>query len=252
VWEHRDLVAVLSRHRIRVRYRQSVLGGLWAVLQPFAMMAVFTVVFSRLVAGTSDGVPYALFAYAGILPWTFFATALSTATTSLVTHGPLITKVYFPREILPLTYVIAASVDLLIGAAGLVLLLLWFDFGIGWGILSVLPVAGLVGLFAFACALVLSAVQVHLRDIGMALPVALQLWMFASPVLYPLSAVPEGWRWWYLLNPMAGLIDSFRRAAIGQPFDPGTIGLVGVAGLVLLPLTYVVFKQMEATLADVI
>lgn len=252
LWDHRDLIAVLSRHRIHVRYKQSILGGLWAVLQPLAMMAVFTVVFSRLVRVPSDGAPYALFAYAGILPWTFFSSAVSAGTVSLVSHGTLITKVYFPREILPLTYVVAAAIDLVIGATGLLLLVFWFNLSLGWPTLWIVPIVLVLGAFALACALVLAAVQVHVRDIGVALPVALQLWMFASPVLYPVSVVPEAWRPWFMLNPIAGLIDGFRRAVLGQPVDAQAVAVAALTTAIALPVTYMFFKRLEATVADAI
>src|SRR6185369_10478320 len=145
---YRDLLAVLSRHRINVRYKQSRLGGLWAILQPLAMMLVFTAVFARLVRVPSDGVPYALFAYAGILPWTFFSGAVSNGTTSLVSHAQLVTKVYFPREILPLSYVIAAVVDLLIGSIVLLGLLLFYRVPLTAGMLLVVPVVVLLSVFA--------------------------------------------------------------------------------------------------------
>jgi lipopolysaccharide transport system permease protein len=250
--EYADLLATLSRHRIDVRYRQSLLGGLWAVLQPLAMMLVFTVVFSRLVKVPSDGVPYAVFAYAGILPWTFFATAMSNGTTSLVSHASLVTKVYFPREILPLSYVAAAGIDLLIASTALVGLVLWFDVPAGWQVLVVAPIVVVLSAFALTCALVLSSIQVRFRDVGVALPVVLQLWMFASPVLYPLGVIPESWRPLYLLNPMVGLIDSFRRAVIGVPLDARALGLSVIVTFVLLPVAYVLFKHAEATVADVI
>jgi lipopolysaccharide transport system permease protein len=250
--EYGDLLVVLTRHRINVRYKQSVLGGAWAVLQPFAMMLVFTVVFSRLVRVPSDGVPYALFAYAGLLPWTFFATAVSNATGSLVGHGTLITKVSFPREILPLSYVITAIVDLLIGAAGLLAVALWFEVAIGWRLLAALPIVVVFSGFALACALLLSIVQVHFRDVGMALPVGLQLWLFGSPILYPLSVVPESWRSWYVLNPIVGFVDGFRRTIVGLPLDLAAIGVAALMTAIFLPAAYLVFKYLEATVADVV
>ncbi len=250
--DYTDLLATLSRHRIAVRYKQSVLGGLWAILQPLAMMLVFTVVFSRLVRVPSDGLPYAPFAYAGILPWTFFAAAVSSGTTSLVSHAQLVTKVYFPREILPISYVVAAAVDLAIGAAVLVGLLAYFHIRLTPHIVAVVPVVVVLALFALACALVLSAIQVRIRDVGVALPVALQLWMFASPVLYPLRVVPPSWRTAYVLNPMAGLIEGFRRAVLGLPADVHSLAIATAVTIVALPLAYLVFSHVEATLADVV
>ena len=249
-----DLLSTLSRHRINVRYKQSKLGALWAVLQPFTMMLVFTAVFARLVHVPSEGVPYALFAYAGLLPWTCFSGAVSTSTSSLVSHAQLVTKVFFPREILPLSYVIAAGVDLLIGSAVLVGLGIFYRVPITAELLFVIPIVVLLGAYALACGLVLSAVQVRFRDVGVALPIALQLLMFASPVLYPLRVVPAAWRAAYLLNPLAGLVDGFRRSVLGIPMggDWRPLVVAAVVTIVALPVTYVVFKHADVTVADVI
>jgi len=249
---YRDLLTVLSRHRINVRYKQSRLGGLWALLQPLAMMLVFTAVFARLVRVPSEGVPYALFAYVGILPWTFFSSAVSTGTGSLVTHAALVTKVFFPREILPLSYVVAAVVDLLIGSIVLVGLLIFYRVPLSAELLLVAPIVALLAIYALACGLVLSAIQVRLRDVGVALPIALQLLMFGSPVLYPLRVVPPAWRTLYLLNPLAGLIDGFRWSVLGRPLDLQALGIAAVVTIVALPAAYLVFKYADVTVADVI
>jgi lipopolysaccharide transport system permease protein len=249
---YRDLLTVLSRHRINVRYKQSRLGGLWALLQPLAMMLVFTAVFARLVRVPSEGVPYALFAYVGILPWTFFSSAVSNGTGSLVSHAALVTKVFFPREILPLSYVVAAVVDLLIGSIVLVGLLIFYRVPLSAELLLVFPIVVLLAIYALACGLVLSAIQVRLRDVGVALPIALQLLMFGSPVLYPLRVVPRAWRTLYLLNPLAGLIDGFRWSVLGRPLDLQALGIAAVVALVSLPAAYLVFKFADVTVADVI
>jgi len=250
--EYTDLLAVLSRHRVNVRYKQSKLGALWAVLQPLAMMLVFTAVFARLVHVPSEGVPYALFAYAGLLPWTFYATAVSNGTNSLVSHAQLITRVFFPREILPLTYVVASLVDLLIASIVLVGLLLFYRIPVTVEFLLVIPIIALLGAYAFACALVLCAIQVRARDVGVALPIALQLLMFASPVLYPMRIVPAASRSLYVLNPLAGLIDGFRRAVLGIPLDVRALGTAALITIALLPMAYATFKYADVTVADVI
>lgn len=249
---HGDLLRTLTAHRVSVRYKQSLLGPLWALVQPFALMLIFTVVFTRLVRMPSDGVPYGLFAYAGLLPWTFFATATTNGTTSLVSHAQLVTKVYFPREILPITYVIAALVDLAIALCGLVALAMWFNVPLTTHLVFVVPSLLVLSALATAAALLLSAWQVRFRDVGAALPLVLQLGLFASPVLYPLSAVPARWSAWYVLNPLAGAIDGFRRATVGVPPDLHALALSAVAALLLLPAAYVVFKHTEATVADVV
>lgn len=251
--EYRDLLRTLTAHRISVRYRQTVLGVIWAVLQPLLMMIIFTAVFSVLVRMPSDGLPYALFAYTALLPWTFFATALANGTTSLVSHTALITRVYFPREILPLTYVVAAAFDFLIGCAVLAALMVWYGVPLSPQAWQLIPIAAILAGWALALALILSAIQVRWRDVGMAVPLLLQLWMFASPVIYPLSAVPETWRAWYLLNPMAGIITSFREVLLrGRIADPVPLQYAAVVAVMALPLAYLVFKRAEATMADVV
>lgn len=250
--EYRDLLFTLSAHRLSVRYKQSVLGSVWALLQPLAMMLVFTAVFSRLARMPSEAAPYALFAYAGLLPWTLFASSVSSGTTSLVANAPLITKVAFPREILPATYVVAGLADLLIASVALVAMLVFYAVPVTVHALWVVPIVALLGAFSLACGMLLGAVQVRVRDVGIALTVALQLWMFGSPVLYPLSAVPHRVRWWYILNPMAGFVDGFRRAVLGQPLDVEALAIAAAITAALVPVAFVVFKQLDATVADVV
>jgi lipopolysaccharide transport system permease protein len=163
-----------------------------------------------------------------------------------------VTKVFFPREILPLSYVIAAAVDVMIGSIVLMGLLLFYRVPLSAGLLLALPIVALLAIFALACGLVLSAIQVRLRDVGVALPIALQLVMFASPVLYPLRVVPAAWRHVYLLNPLAGLIDGFRRSVLGIPLDAQALGIAAVITLLALPCAYIAFKYADVTVADVI
>ncbi len=251
--EYWDLFRTLSIHRINVRYRQTLLGVGWAVLQPLLMMAIFAVVFSRLARIPSEGAPYALFAYVALLPWTFFATAVTNATGSLVNHTQLITKVYFPREILPLTYIVAALFDFAIGLGALAALMAWFHVPVTPAALYLIPLVMLLASWALAVSLVLSAVQVRWRDVGVAMPVLVQLWMFVTPVIYPLSVVPANWRPLYLLNPVAGIVNAFRDVLLrGQTPSPGPL-LYSIAIIALaLPLAYVAFKRTEATMADIV
>ena len=251
--EYGDLLRTLTVHRIDVRYRQTVLGVAWAVLQPLLMMVIFAAVFSRLARIPSEGVPYALFAYAALLPWTCFSTAVTNGTSSLVSHTHLITKVYFPREILPASYVLVALFDFAIGLVALALLMVWFDVSVTSTVLLLLPIIVLLAAWSLAVSLALSALQVRWRDVGVALPVAMQLGMFVSPVIYPLGVVPEAWRPLYLLNPMAGIIQSFRDILLrGQAPDPLPIAMSTVVVALSLPLSYLVFKRTEATMADII
>jgi lipopolysaccharide transport system permease protein len=248
-----DLLYTLTLHRISVRYKQTSLGILWALLQPLLLMMIFTGVFSVLTTMPSDGTPYALFAYAGLLPWTFFSTSVTNAANSLVTHTQLITKVYFPREILPMTYLIAGLFDFAIGFLVFLGLITWYDVPLTAHAWSLVPLMALLAAWILSISLMLAALQVKFRDVGIALPVLLQLWMFASPVIYPLSLVPGEWRAWYLLNPMAGIVSSMRDILVhgtapgGEPLRVACI----VIGVTLLP-AYLLFKRTEATMADVI
>lgn len=251
--EYSDLLYTLSLHRISVRYKQTLLGFAWALLQPVLMMLIFTAVFSVLAKMPSDGTPYALFAYSALLPWTFFNTAVSSGTNSLVSHTQLITKVYFPREILPITYLIAAMFDFAIGFLVLIGLMSWYHFPLTIHVWNLVPVVGLLSAWILSVSLVLAAVQVRLRDIGVALPVLLQILMFASPVIYPLSVVPPAWREWYLLNPMAGIVSSFRDILLHQRApDPHPLGMACLVTAIALPIAYLFFKRSEATMADLI
>lgn len=251
--EYADLLYTLSVHRIGVRYKQTSLGFAWAVLQPVMMMLIFTAVFSVLAKMPSDGTPYALFAFTALLPWSFFNTAVTGGTNSLVSHTHLITKVYFPREILPITYVIAALFDFAIGGVVLAGLMFWYQVPITVHVLNLIPIVVLLAAWILAVSLVLAAVQVRFRDIGVALPVLMQVLMFASPIIYPLSVVPAAWRNWYLLNPLAGIVSSFRDVLLRQAApDPYPLGIACLVTAVALPVSYLFFKHAEATMADLI
>ena len=250
---YRDLFRTLTAHRIRVRYKQSVLGICWALLQPVGLMLIFTLVFGRIARVSSEGVPYSLFAYSGLLLWSFFSTTLSNATHSLVAHSNLITKVYFPREILPLTYVAAALFDLCLGTSVLAALLVYHHHPVSWTLAFALPSVVLLVALALAVSLLLSAVQVRFRDVGLAVPLILYLWMFSTPVAYPLSAVPASYRGWFALNPMTGIIESFRQAVLhGAAPDVRLLALPALIAALLLPTAYFVFKRAESTMADIL
>jgi lipopolysaccharide transport system permease protein len=251
--EYSDLLYTLSLHRINVRYKQTSLGLIWAVLQPLLMMVIFTAVFSVLAKMPSDGTPYSLFAYTALLPWTFFATSVTNATNSLVTHTQLITKVFFPREILPLTYVIAGLFDFAVGFVVLLGLMTWFHVPLTAQVWNLVPIIGLLAAWSLAVSLVLSAIQVRVRDVGVALPLLVQLLMFASPIIYPLGVVPPAWRSWYLLNPMAGIVASFRDILLrGVAPDPEPLRMALLVTAIALPLAYLYFKRAETTMADLI
>ena len=253
LWEYRDLFHTLSLHRIKVRYKQSVLGVAWALLQPLSLMLIYTLVFSIVAKIPTGSTPYAVTAYTGLLLWTYFSTAIVNSTNGLVSHAHLVTKVYFPREILPLTYVVAALFDFVIASTILAGMMIYYQVPLTINLLYVLPIIAVLTCFVISMSLVFSAVQVRFRDVGVAMPLLLQLWMFATPVVYPLSAVPERFHWFYSLNPMSGVVESFRNVVIqGTPPDLNALGPSALISLVLLPLSYIYFKHVESTVADVI
>lgn len=248
-----DLLLTLSLHRVKVRYKQSVLGLAWAVLQPLALMAIYTVIFSVVTHMPSDGAPYSIFVFSALLPWTFFSGAVTSSTNGLVSHTQLITKVFFPREILPVTYIVATLFDMFTGMIVLAAMMFFYHVGVTALAFWLIPVLFIAVAFATALSLVLSVLQVRFRDIGLAMPLLMQLWMFASPVVYPMSAVPARLRPWYLLNPMAGVVENFRRVLIQhQSPDLDSLRVAAIVTALLVPLAYLIFKQQEANLADVI
>lgn len=251
--DHSDLFWTLTRHRIRVRYKQSVLGVAWAVLQPVALMLIFTLAFGRIARVPSEGIPYPLFVFSGLLTWSFLSTGLSNATHSVVAHAQLITKVYFPREILPLTYLAAGLFDICIGSLVLAVILIYYGHPLSWTALYAVPVVALLAGLVTAFGFLLSAMQVRFRDVGIAVPLITYLWLFATPIGYPLSAVPPAYRSWFMLNPMTGIVESFRGAVLhGTAPAFNVIAVPALLTLVLLPLSYMIFKRVETTMADVI
>lgn len=252
-----QLIGVLTVHRLKVRYVRTHLGYLWAIIQPLSFMLVFTMVFSLLGRAPSGDIPYPLFAYAALTPWTAFASGLSNATASLTGHAALITRVAFPREILPLTYVIAALVDMGIAAIALVALTTWYQVDVGAALVWVIPAVLLLLIFLAGLSLLLSAIHVRYRDIGIAVPILLQVWMFATPVIYPLEMArnnlsPSLYSL-YTLNPMVAVVDTFRHAVIMNTGpDLRALTSAAIVALILLPLAYLYFKFTERTMADVV
>jgi ABC-type polysaccharide/polyol phosphate export permease len=247
------LILSFARRDLRAKYKQTFFGVAWAVLQPTALMVVFTLVFSVFAKIESEGAPYPVFAYSALIFWTFFAACLSQGTSAMTANASLVRKIWFPRETLLLAVIISASLDLCV--ASLVLAGLYVYYGVPLHATVVwVPVLLLLQItFTLAVILVTSAVQVRFRDIGHAMPLLVQLWMFASPVAYPLESVPERLRTIYLLNPMAGLIDSYRRVLLhGTLPDFGYLGVAASVSLVLVCLAYLLFKRAERTFADVI
>ena len=249
LWVHRELLYFLTWRDVKVRYKQTLLGATWALLQPLLLMLIFTFVFGRLVGVRSEGVPYPLFAYAGLLPWTFFTNAVTNSGNSLIGNTNLIKKVYFPRIIIPTAAVAAGLVDLGIGFLLLIALMFYYGVGLHLSLLLVPLLIVLLTLLALGVGMWMSALNVKYRDVRYALPFLMQVWLFASPVIYP---VPERWRWLLALNPMTGIVQGFRAAFFGQPVDWGTLALSAVITLLILVYSTFTFSRMERSFADVI
>ena len=253
LWNYRELLFILVWRDIKVRYKQTALGAAWAILQPVLATVVFSIFFGRFAKVPSDGIPYPVFAYVGLLPWTLFAYALNESANSLVSNQNLIKKVYFPRLVIPLSAVLAGLVDFAISFV--VLLGLFWKYGVTPSAsLVVLPVFILLAVAsALAIGLWLSALNVQYRDVRYTIPFLTQLWLFATPVVYPSSLVPAKWRTLYGLNPMAGVVEGFRWALLGKAANPGHLVWVSAGMVVLLLLGGVIyFRRMESTFADIV
>lgn len=252
LWAYRELLYFLAWRDVKIRYKQSVLGVAWAVLQPLLTMLVFTLFFGRLANMPSDGHPYPLFAFAGILPWTFFANAVTTAGTSLVQNSQLISKVYFPRLLMPAATVLAAVVDLFAAMLLLLLLLPYYGAAVGWNLLGLPLLVLATVIIASAVGTFVAAVNVKYRDVRYAVPFLLQLLMFGTPIIYPSSLVPEQWRPLLNLNPLAALIDGYRTALLGGSFNYSALAIAFAVSLFMLLLAALYFRSVERHFADVI
>jgi lipopolysaccharide transport system permease protein len=252
LWAYRELLIVLTMRDIKVRYKQTVLGVAWAILQPFTTMVVFTIFFGHLAKMPSDGYPYPVFVYSALLPWTFFANAITNSSNSLVGSAHLISKVYFPRLIIPLSSVGAGLVDFV--TASSILLAMMLFYGVGWSLnLLMAPVLLAEVMFiAVGVGTCLSALTVTYRDFRYVVPFMIQVWMFVTPIIYPSSLIPTQWRWLVFLNPMSGLIENFRAVFLGRAFDYIGLGIsTGVAiSLFIAGIAY--FERVERRFADII
>lgn len=253
VWMYRELLYFMVWRDLKVRYKQTVIGVAWVVLQPLMSMGVFTLFFGKLAKLPSDGLPYQVFVFAALVPWTYFSTSLATATNVVVANQRVITKVYFPRLILPLSSVISGLVDFAIAMVVLVAMVFWFGLRPGPQVVW-LPVFLLLAMAtALGVGLWLSALNALYRDVQYVMPFLIQFWLLASPVAYPSSLVPMKWRWLYGLNPMAGVIEGFRWALTGHGQAPGALMIASAGAVVAILLGGAVFFQrMEGTVADMV
>ena len=252
LWLYRELLHFLVWRDIKIRYKQTLLGSSWAIIQPLFAMLLFTLIFGMLARMPSDNVPYPLFAYAGLLPWTFFANALTNSGNSLVGNSTLITKVYFPRIIIPGAAVLAGLLDFLIASVLLIPLLIYYQIAPTWNLLLLPLFMCLATLLALGVGMWLAALNVKYRDVRYALPFLVQLWLFASPVIYPISLVPERWRWVAALNPMTGIIEGFRVSLLGGKFDALTILIATGLTITILIVSFLAFQRVEDSFADVV
>jgi lipopolysaccharide transport system permease protein len=253
LWSYRDLFYFLSWRDVKVRYKQTLLGAAWAILQPLFTTLIFTLIFGRLAGIKSDGIPYPLFSYAGLLPWTFFANSVSSSSNSLVGSANLITKVYFPRMIIPAAAVVAGVVDFGIAFVILIVMMIYYGIALSWSMLMLPVLMLMLMLAALGVGMWLSALNVKYRDIRFALPFLIQLWMFASPVIYPASMIPPKWQWVLRLNPLTGIIEGFRTALFHQgAFDFLTLMASAIIILAMLVYSAYAFRHMEKSFADVV
>jgi lipopolysaccharide transport system permease protein len=252
LWAYRELLYFLTWRDVKVRYKQAALGLAWVVLQPLLTTLIFTVFLGKLARVPSDDKPYMVFVYVGLLPWTFFSGAVTTGSTSLVGNANLITKVYFPRAIVPAAAVGARLVDFAVASVILAGMMIYYRIAPGLSLLLLPPLLALTTLLALACAEIASALNVKYRDVGVAMPVLVQLWMYVSPVLYPSSLVPERWRWAYGLNPLVGIVDGFRAAVFGTGFDWYSLAVSAAFALALLACSSYLFRRVEREFADII
>jgi lipopolysaccharide transport system permease protein len=252
IWRYRDLLYFLTWRDVKVRYKQAAMGAAWAVLQPVGMMLIFAVFFGVFVGVPTDGIPHTLFFYCGLMPWMFFSNALSTGSVSLLGSSNLLTKVYFPRLIVPIATVAALLIDLLITCFILISLGLYYGFVWSWNLVMFPLMIILTVVLSLGFSIWLSGLTVRYRDIRHALPFVLQLWMFLTPIIYPLSVVPEKWRLFMYANPMTGIVEAMRASLRGYPFNWTAITFSVVIALLMLPVSIRVFQRVQNSFADII
>jgi lipopolysaccharide transport system permease protein len=253
LWEYHELLYFLAWRDIKVRYKQAVLGGAWAIIQPFLTMVIFSLFFGKLAKIPSDGIPYPIFSFAALVPWTFFANGLSQSSNSLVGSANLIKKVYFPRLVVPISSVVSGTIDLLIAFIVLVVMMFFYGIPPTSNIIYLPSLVLLAFITSLGVGLWLSAMNVQYRDVRYAVPFLIQAWMFATPIAYPSSLLGEPWRTIYGLNPMVGVVEGFRWALLGANSAPGPIIAVSsLAGVAVLISGAYYFRRMEKTFADVV
>lgn len=253
LWQHRELIQSLTLRDIRSRYKQSVLGIAWALLQPLAMMLVYTVVFSHIARIDTGEIPYPVFSYIALLPWTFFAGGLTGGTECLVSNFNLITKIYFPREVFPISAILGKTVDLGLGMLVLIPLLIFYKVSLTWYALLILPILVIQVCLMLGITFLLSSWNLFYRDIRHVMPLLTQVWMYLTPIIYPLSLVPKKYLSIYMLNPMSSVMDGFRKVVLeGKAPMWEYLGLATVISIAMLIIGYRTFKKLEPAFAETI
>ena len=252
MWAHRELLYFLIWRDVKVRYKQTLLGAAWAIIQPLFTMLIFTLIFSKVARIDSNGIPYPIFAYAGLLPWTFFANSINQSGNSMVSNSHLITKVYFPRVIIPVAAVGAGLVDFAVAFVMLLVLMIYYRIQPTANFLMLPALVALTTLLAIGVGTWLSAINVKYRDVKFALPFVVQIWMYLSPIPYPVTVIPQRWRLIYSLNPVTGIIEGYRSAFFGRPFDWTSLGISLTITVALLGYAAYEFRKLEKGFADII
>ncbi len=253
LWNYRELLYFLTWRDVKVRYKQTLLGAAWAILQPLLTMVIFTLLFGRLAGIKSEGIPYPIFAYGGLLIWIFFANSVTNGGNSLVSSAHLITKIYFPRMIIPAGAVAAGLVDLALAFLIQIALMIYYSVHVTWALVMVPPLVLLTTLLALGVGMWLSALNVKYRDVRYAIPFLIQLWMFASPIIYPVSMLPPKWQWLLMLNPLTGIIQNFRIALFSnQAFEWKSLGISALITAVVLIYAAYSFRRTERHFADIV
>ncbi len=252
LWQYRELFYFLTWRDIKVRYKQTLIGFLWAIIQPFLKMVVFSIIFGSLAKMDSEGFPYPIFLYAGLLPWEFFASSVSRTGQSVITSTSLITKVYFPRLIIPIASIGVCLVDFAISFLILIVLMLYYSVVPTLSMFIVLPLVLMTIFTAIGVGVFISALNVAYRDFRYVVPFFVQIWMFLTPVVYATRMIPEKWRWLILLNPMAGIVDAYRSAILGKAFEWGNLGISMAMAVVIFLGGIMYFRKTEKYFADIV
>lgn len=254
VWRYRELMLFMVWRDVKVKYKQTVLGFLWALIEPLCTLLIFTVIFGKLggLGNSTGGIPYPIFVCAGLLPWNFFSKAVTGASNSLVASAGVITKVYFPRLIVPMAAVGAQALDFLVSFAIIVALMFHYNYPPSLVVFALVPLTLLLGVTSLGVGAFLSVMTAAYRDFRPLNAFMIRLWMFVTPVIYPTKAVPENWQWVLALNPMTGVVDGFRSALLNQPFDWPNLGISTASATVMLFVGLVCFRRIEGQFADIV